>query len=379
MTTNKRDYYDVLGISRNASDEDVKKAFRKLALKYHPDRNKKTDAAGKFKEINEAYQVISDPDKRARYDQYGHSAVSGNGSKGFEGFEGFGGFGDIFDAFFSSGRTHSRAHTTTRGDDLKHSLTIAFEEAIFGTEKEFEVTRIEICEHCDGNRSEPGSSLKTCSNCNGAGEIRRAQQGIFGQFVQVATCGTCQGEGKIIIQRCSKCKATGKERRVRKIAVPIPGGIENGTQIRLSGLGNHGSNRSSPGDLYVLVKVGEHSIFRRSDHDILYTKSINVAQATLGDTVSIPTIEGNENLVVPPGTQSGQIFRFKGKGVAHLRNSRRGDQIITIAVHTPKSITDEQRRLFEQLSCSLDIPDTDADTYDKGWFDKFKDALGGVE
>ena len=381
MTTNKRDYYDVLGVPRNASDEDVKKAFRKLALEYHPDRNKKDGAAERFKEVSEAYQVISDPQKRSSYDRYGHAGVTGNGAKGFEGFEDFGGFGDIFDAFFAGGfGSRTRTTTAARGANLQRSVIIEFEEAAFGAEKEFDIQRTEICSRCNGSRNEPGSSSTTCSNCSGTGQVRRAHQSIFGQFVQVATCGTCQGEGKVVTQPCSKCKAAGRERRNRRMAVSVPAGIEDGTQIRITGAGEPGAHGGRPGDLYVLIQVKDHPVFRRDGYNILYAKPINVAQAALGDTVTVPTLEGDTELVIPVGTQSGQTFRLKGRGVSHLNKSRRGDQLVTVAVQTPTSLTDEQRRLFQQLAMSLSDSETDADSdYDKGWFDKFKDTLGGVE
>ena len=379
MTTgSKRDYYDVLGVSRNASDEDIKKAFRKLALDYHPDRNKKEGAEARFKEINEAYQVLSDPKMRADYDRFGHAAAGRNGARGFDGFENFGGFGDIFDAFFGGG-FGTRTRTTTsaqRGADLQYSVDVAFEEAIFGAEKEFEIRRVEVCGRCRGSRSEPGASLSTCTNCRGTGQVRRAQQSIFGQFVQVNTCGTCRGEGKMVTQPCSECRGSGRETRKRKLAVSVPAGIEDGTQIRLTGEGEPGSGGGRPGDLYLAVRVREHNLFQRDGYDILYRMLINVGQAALGATVTVPTLEGDTTLEVPAGTQSGQVFRLRGKGVPHLRSSRRGDQLVGVDVETPRSLTEEQRRLFKELSEVLGDPEGAGDHH-KGWFGKIKDAFGG--
>ena len=380
MTTSKRDYYDVLGLSRGASEEEIKRTFRKLALEYHPDRNKDEGAEEKFKEINEAYQVLSDPNQRAGYDRYGHAGVKTNGGRGFEGFENFGGFGDIFDAFFGGGvGTRTRTTSGARGADLQYSVTIAFEEAVFGTEQEFEISRAETCSACNGSRSEPGSSPTTCSNCRGAGQVRRAHQSIFGQFVQMATCGPCRGEGKVITEPCSICKGTGRERRKRKLAVPIPAGIESDTQIRITGEGEGGTGGGQAGDLYLSVQVAEHAVFKREGHEILCTMSVNVAQAALGGTIDVPTLEGDIQLDIAPGTQSRDIFRLKGKGVPHLRSNQRGDQLVMVQVQTPTSLTDEQRNLLQELARSLGDQKATPDTENKGWFEKFKDAFGTPE
>jgi molecular chaperone DnaJ len=377
MTTSKRDYYDVLGISRGASEEEVRKAFRRLALEYHPDRNKKDGAEERFKEINEAYQVLSDIKRRATYDQFGHAGVSGNGARGFEGFDNFGGFGDIFDAFFGSGfGTRSSTSTARRGADLQYMINIEFEEAAFGSEKEFEIRRVERCGSCRGDRSEPGNQPTTCANCKGTGQVRRSHQSVFGQFVQMATCGTCRGEGKVITHPCTECRGSGRQRRSRKLAVSIPAGIENGTQIRLTGEGEPGTSGGPPGDLYVSMSVKEHPLFKRDGYDIHFSMPVNVAQATLGTTVKIPTLEGEAELDIPAGTQSGQRFRFKGKGIANLNSSRRGDQLVRVIVTTPRSLTEEQQRLFQELTESLGVEPIDDNGHDKGWFDKLKDALG---
>ena len=378
MTTKKRDYYQVLGIPRSATDEEIKKAFRKLALQYHPDRNKSDGASEQFKEVNEAYQVLTDPKKRSAYDSFGHAGLGSNGSRGFDGFENFGGFGDIFDAFFGGSTTRSRA-SSRWGGDLQYSITISFEEAVFGAEKEVEVHRTEVCGRCKGTRSEPGSSPSVCPNCGGAGEVRRAHQSIFGQFMQVTSCNTCRGEGRVITDPCSRCRGKGTEVRDRKLVVGIPAGIEAGTQIRLSGEGEPSSNGGGPGDLYVSVRVQDHPIFEREGYDIIHRQPINIAEAALGGPLVVPTLDGETEIVVPPGTETGDVIRLQGEGVSHLGSkNQRGDHQVAIEVETPKSLTDEQRLLLEKLAQTLgDGPRRSED--DKGWFDKLKDTLGGAE
>ena len=380
MTTSKRDYYDVLGVSRSASEEDIRKAFRRLALEHHPDRNRSEGAAERFKEINEAYQVLSDADKRGRYDRFGHDAVSSNGgARGFEGFENFGGFGDIFDAFFGSTPGRGRSTAAQRGADLQHSVTIDFEEAVFGAEVELELHRTEVCDECRGTRSRPGASTARCVDCNGAGQVRRAHRSMFGQFVQVATCGKCRGDGKVVTDPCQQCRGSGRQRRNRKLAVTVPAGVEDGSQMRLSGEGEASPDGGPPGDVYVSIRVREHPVFERRDHDILYTRSVNVAQAALGAKVTVPTLEGDREIDIPPGTQSGRRFRLKGHGVARLRTRQRGDQLVTVVVETPTSLTSEQRHLLRQLSESLDDPRDSRDSDGKGWFDRFKNTIGNAE
>ncbi|MCH7624638.1 MAG: molecular chaperone DnaJ [Chloroflexi bacterium] len=381
MTTSKRDYYDVLGVSRSASDEDIKKAFRKLAMEYHPDRNKRDGAEEKFKEINEAYQVLSDSKKRTAYDQFGHAGLSGNGAgRGFEGYENFGGFGDIFDAFFGGfgeSRTRGRQDTARRGADIRYSMTIDFEDSVFGAEEDIELQRTEVCSACKGSRSEPGSSPTTCSNCSGSGEVRRAHQSVFGQFVQVVACSVCRGEGRIISQRCKTCRGSGSERRNRKIEMTIPAGIEDSTQVRLRGEGEAGSNGGAPGDLYIVVRVRPHEFFRREGYDILYTQHINVSQAALGAKISVPTIFGDAPLDVPEGAQSGETIRMRDKGVPHMKSTRNGDQIVRLIVDTPKTLTEEQQQLFQQLAESFGDDSAESLNDKSGFFDRLKDKLGG--
>ena len=373
MTTRKRDYYDTLGVSQAASDEDIKKAFRKLAMEYHPDRNRREGAEEKFKEINEAYQVLSDSEKRGTYDRFGHAGVTGNG-KGFEGFENFGGFGDIFDAFFG-GSSRSRPNAARRGSDLQYSLTVEFEEAVFGVDQDVELQRTETCSSCHGSRSEGGAAPQTCSNCGGVGEVRRAHQSVFGQFVQVVACNVCRGDGRIITDPCSRCRGSGQERRNRKLEVSIPGGIEEGTQVRLRGEGEQGINGGPAGDLYVVVRIKPHEIFRREGNDIIYTLPLNVAQAALGAKVIIPTLKGEAEMEIPSATQSGQSFRLKGKGVPYLRSKRRGDQIVHVFVNTPTDLTEEQQALLEKLAESFGDESKADHPPDKSIFTKIKDAF----
>ena len=378
MTTSKRDYYDVLGITRDATEEDIKKAFRKLALEFHPDRNKSDGAEDRFKEVNEAYQVLSDSRKRATYDRFGHSAVGGNGGRGFDGFDATaGGFGDIFDAFFGGGfgeQTRARPNAPRRGNDLRTSITTTFEEAVFGVEKEIEIERIDVCARCNGGRSEPGSGSTMCSNCSGSGQVRRSQQSFFGQFVQVTPCGVCRGEGSIINDPCNQCRGVGRERRSRKLAITIPAGIDDGIQIRLNQEGEAGLNGGKPGDLYVVVRVRDHELFERDDTDIHLPLPISVLQATLGAKISVPTLDGEEEITIPPGTQPGDSFTLKGKGVPFIRSGRRGDQIVTARIKVPTSLNDEQRRLLHELAESLGEEGLGANN--KGIFDKFKDVFG---
>ncbi len=380
----KRDYYEVLGVSRTATKDEMKKAFRRLARQYHPDVNKNNDATEKFKEINEAYEVLSDDQNRAAYDRYGHAGVQ-NGS-GFSGFEGgFGSVADIFEEFFGGafgGGGRQRRRGPRRGADLRYDLTISFEEAVFGVEKEIEITRPEICDRCHGSGAEPGTRPIACTTCNGSGEVRRVQQSILGQFVNVATCPTCQGSGELIPELCQTCGGRKHVQRIRTRPVKVPPGVDNDTQIRMSGEGGPGVNGGPPGNLFVILHVQKHEFFRRRGEDIWLDLQINVAQAALGDEVTVPTIDGEEKLVIPPGTESGKVFRLRGQGVPRLDrsgrgvNRGRGDQHIMVQVVTPKNLTAEQKDLFKQLAGTLGkevIPQRD-----KGIFSQLKNALGDV-
>tara|TARA_Y100000817_G_scaffold271700_1_gene230470 strand:+ start:120 stop:1247 length:1128 start_codon:yes stop_codon:yes gene_type:complete len=371
MTTHKKDYYEILGVSKNANDDDLKKAFRKLAFKYHPDRNKDEGAEERFKEINEAYQVLSDSDKRARYDQFGHAGVSGNAqSSGFD--FGGSGFGDIFDSFFGGsgfGNSSKSKNAPARGSNLQYTMRVSFEEAIFGTEKEFDINRIESCSKCRGAKNEPGTKVTKCSNCNGVGQIKQAQQSVFGQFVQVTDCRSCDGTGKSFEKACTNCRGQGRERKQRKLAVTIPPGIEEDTQIRLTGEGTHGLNGGPPGDLYVIFQISDHDYFVRDGINIRSEININVSQAAIGSVVVVQTIEGDRELDIPSGTQSGQVFRMRGIGVAQLQGNRRGDHLVTVNVKIPSKLTNTQKELLEKLR---DTFSEDEDSGEEGLFDKFK-------
>lgn len=373
----KRDYYEVLGVPRTANEEELKKAFRKSAFQYHPDRNRQDGAEERFKEINEAYEVLSDPGKRASYDRFGHVGAGGLGGHGFEGF-GFGGFGDIFDAFFGgSGTTASSG--PRRGADLRCHATISFTEAAFGCEKELEVWRTESCSLCQGLGSKPGSQPSRCSNCNGAGQVRRVQQSIFGRFVNVTTCDRCHGEGRVITDPCPQCKGSGRERRRRQIVINIPPGVSDDSQIRLSGEGEVGERGAASGNLYVTLSMGRHPLFRREGDNVLYELPINFAQATLGDEIEVPTLDGAVKLNIPPGTQTEKVFRLKNKGFPHLHRGGRGDQLVRVCVVTPQSLDEKQRRLFQELSRTLGqaaMPPEERE--EKGFFNRVKDAFGGT-
>jgi molecular chaperone DnaJ len=347
----KRDYYEVLGVDRNATDEEIKRAFRKLAFKHHPDHNRETGADDRFKEVNEAYQVLSDPDKRAAYDRFGHGGTEGLFGRGFEGFD-FGGFGDIFDAFFGGAATASR-QAPRRGADLHYRATITFEEAAFGCEKEITISRTENCSLCRGIGAEPGSQPSRCPNCNGTGQVQRVHQSIFGRFTNVTTCPQCHGEGRIITEPCLQCRGTGREKQQRNILVKIPAGVDDGSQIRLSSEGEAGERGGSPGNLYITLAVKPHQFFIRENDDILYELPINFAQAALGAEVEIPTLDGKRKLKVPAGSQTGKVFQLKGEGIPRLQRSGRGDELVTLFVATPAKLTEKQRQLFQELAESL--------------------------
>jgi len=344
----KRDYYEVLGISRDASDEEIKRAFRQLAFKYHPDHNRDEEAEEKFKEVNEAYEVLCDPDKRAAYDRFGHGGIEGLWGQGFD----VGGFGDIFEAFFGGATTATR-RGPQRGADLYYSITITFEEAALGCEKEISILRTENCSSCQGTGSKPGTQPKKCPSCNGSGQVRRVHQSLFGRFAHTATCEQCQGNGRIITDPCPQCQGTGREKYQRKITVNIPAGVDNGTYIHLKGEGEAGTRGGPSGTLYITLSVKEHEFFSRRSDDILYELPINFVQATLGTEVEVPTLNGKAKLKIPPGSQTGQVFRLKKQGVPHLHRNGRGDQLVTLFVATPQSLTKKQRQLLQELGDSL--------------------------
>ena len=347
----KRDYYEVLGIARNATGEEIKKTFRKLAFKYHPDHNRHDGAEEKFKELNEAYEVLSDPNKRAAYDRFGHGGAESFSGRGFEGFD-FGGFGDIFDAFFG------RANTATRqapqpGTDLHYEVTITLEEAASGVEKEINILRTENCSLCQGVGSKPGSQLSRCPDCNGNGQVRQTQQSIFGRFTNITTCRRCHGEGRIITEPCLQCQGAGKEQRQRSFLVKIPAGVEDGSQLRIQSEGNAGLRGGPLGNLYVTLSLEQHQLFTRDGNNILYGLPINFAQAALGVEIEVPTLDGKIKLKVLAGSQTGKVLRLKNKGIPYLNRSGRGDQLVRLLVVTPESLTKTQRQLFQELANSL--------------------------
>ena len=386
-----RDYYQVLGVSRSDSEEDIRKAFRKKAMEYHPDRNKNADAEEKFKEINEAYQVLSNSTKRSQYDLYGRAGVSSNGGfdRPFEGFDVFGGFGDIFDSFFGdvSGR---RTRDAQRGRDVQQRVVLSFEEAVFGAERQVEITRHEKCQRCSGEGNEPGTSINTCRTCRGSGRVRRAQRSLFGQFSQITPCTTCRGTGKVIQTHCTSCRGDGMERRKRKISVTIPAGVESGMQVRLTGEGDVGRDGGGSGNLYIHVDVQDHPLFTREGHDLVYQLGINLAEAALGSEKQVPTLgEAVATIKVPAGTQPGTEFRIRGKGVPRLDNGRRGDLRVLVNLQVPRSVTAQQRKLLEELAESMNDGagrdsdgkgpngDGEEDTgKDKGLFERIKESLG---
>jgi molecular chaperone DnaJ len=375
--SSKRDYYEVLGVDRHASEDDLKKAYRRLARQYHPDINKNAEAEPKFKELNEAYEVLNDPQKRAMYDQFGHAGPGGQfGQGGFNGFETFGGFGDLFETFFGGGSSATRARRgPERGQDLRYDLTLTFEEAIFGAEKELEIPRWESCPQCKGNRSQPGTQPARCTNCNGTGEIRRAQQSIFGQFVNVVACDRCKGEGRVITTPCSECHGQGRVKIQRKIAVKIPAGVDTGQQMRLTGEGEGGARNGPRGNLYIVMRVEAHEFFERQDNDIVYQLPLTFPQAALGVEADVPTVEGAMKMSVPAGTQHGRVFRLRGKGVPHLQGEGRGDQLVVATLVTPSDLTREERELYERLAeLNNERKDRPAE---RGFFDKLKDAMIG--
>ena len=354
----KRDYYEVLGVPRSASDEEIKRAFRKLAFQYHPDRNRNPEAEDKFKEINEAYQILSDPQKRSSYDRYGR--VTTEGLEGFPDF-GFGGLGDIFESFFGAfggtpfaGAAAQRA--PQKGDSLRAQLTLSFEEAVFGCQKELEIRRIENCPSCHGIGSQPGTSPQTCPECQGTGQVRKVQQSIFGRFTHVVTCPRCSGSGIIITNPCSQCRGKGRIKLKRKLTADIPAGVDDGYQLRLDGEGSAGLYGGAPGDLYIDLSVKPHKLFHREGLDILCDLAINFAQAALGDEIDVPSLDGKTSLKIPPGTQSGKVFRLKGKGVPQVSGRGKGDQLVTVLVVTPQRLDGKQRRHLEELAKVLPKP-----------------------
>ena len=374
----KRDYYEVLGVEKGASDDEIKKAHRRLAKKYHPDLNKDNpEAAEKFKELNEAYEVLSDKDKRAKYDQFGFAGVDpnyGGGAGGFGGGFDMGDLGDIFGSMFGGfgGSSRSRRNAPQRGETLQQHVVLSFEEAAFGCEKEISVTRYENCESCGGTGAAAGSSPETCSYCRGSGQVTQTQRTPLGMFQTSAPCPQCQGTGKIIRNPCKKCGGVGKQRRNRTLKVNIPAGIDDGQSIRLSGQGGAGVNGGPNGDVIVTISIRPHPIFTRDGSDVICEIPISFTQAALGDTLQVPTIDGKIEYNIPEGTQTGTVFRMRGKGIQNVNGRGRGDQYVRVNIEVPKNLTHKQKELLREFENST----TDENQVQrKGFWDKVKQAF----
>lgn len=377
----KRDYYEVLGVSKTATQDELKKAYRKLARKYHPDLNKDNpEAAEKFKECNEAYSVLSDEQKRAQYDQFGPEAFEnggmggGPGAGGFGGFGGFGGSGmeDIFDMFFGGQGRGGRSNNAgpQRGADLRYDMEITFEEAAFGVEKEISLKRAERCEHCHGEGAEPGSKVETCPECHGSGYVRFTQNTMFGQMVNERPCSRCHGEGKIISHPCKECGGSGTVKKTKKLKVKIPAGVDNGSRLRVGGEGEAGLKGGPSGDLYVYLYVKPHKFFERDGTTVLCEVPINIVQATLGAEIKVPTLDGQVTMKVPEGTQPGKVMRLKGKGIPSLRGGGRGDQLVRMKVVVPTKLTDKQKDALQKFA---DISKDNINPEEKSFLNKVKD------
>lgn len=377
----KRDYYEVLGVSKTATQDELKKAYRKLARKYHPDLNKDNpEAAEKFKECNEAYSVLSDEQKRAQYDQFGPEAFEnggmggGTGAGGFGGFGGFGGSGmeDIFDMFFGGQGRGGRSNNAgpQRGADLRYDMEITFEEAAFGVEKEISLKRAERCEHCHGEGAEPGSKVETCPECHGSGYVRFTQNTMFGQMVNERPCSRCHGEGKIISNPCKECGGSGTVKKTKKLKVKIPAGVDNGSRLRVGGEGEAGLKGGPSGDLYVYLYVKPHKFFERDGTTVLCEVPINIVQATLGAEIKVPTLDGQVTMKVPEGTQPGKVMRLKGKGIPSLRGGGRGDQLVRMKVVVPTKLTDKQKDALQKFA---DISKDNINPEEKSFLNKVKD------
>ena len=380
---NKRDYYEVLGVNRDASPEEIKKAYKKLAKQYHPDLNPDSKTAeDKFKEVSEAYSVLSDDNSRARYDQFGHNDPGQGGFGGFSGGQGgfggfgggqggFGGMGDIFETFFGGGFAQQRdPNAPERGNDMRIDVQITFEEAAKGVEKEVTISRMESCETCGGSGAKPGTKKETCSYCHGSGRIRVNQQTPFGQLRTVKPCPKCGGKGTIITEPCTDCGGSGRKRKQRKLKVNIPAGVDNGSRLRMQGEGEGGERGGGPGDLFVYISVKPHKIFKRDGDNVLLEQQINFTTAALGAEIEVPTLDGKVKLNIPEGTQTGTTFRLRGRGFPKLRGYGRGDQHVKVKVVTPTRLSHEQKELLRQLESLSPAGDEGEGEGKKGFFGK---------
>ena len=373
---NNTEYYDRLGVSKDASQDEIKRAYRKMSKKYHQDINKEPGAEEKYKEVQEAYETLSDDQKRAAYDQYGPDGANGFGGQGgfggFDGGAGFGGFEDIFSSFFGGGATRN-PNAPRQGDDLQYRVNLSFEEAIFGAEKEVHYNREATCKTCSGSGSKPGTSPVTCGRCHGQGVINVDTQTPLGMMRRQVTCDVCHGTGQEIKEPCQTCHGTGHEKQSHKVSVKIPAGVETGQQIRLAGQGEAGFNGGPYGDLFVIINVNPSDKFTRDGSTIYYTLNISFVQAALGDTVEVPTVHGNVEMTIPAGTQTGKTFRLKGKGAPRLRGGSQGDQHVTVKIVTPTKLNDAQKEAL--LAFAKASGDEKIAPQKKGFFNKVKDAL----
>ncbi|WLD92135.1 molecular chaperone DnaJ [Alkalihalobacillus sp. AL-G] len=367
----KRDYYDVLGVDKNASTDEMKKAYRKLARKYHPDVNKESDAEQKFKEVKEAYDVLSDSQKKAHYDQFGHTDP--NQGFGAGGADFGGGFGDIFDMFFGGGGRRN-PNAPRQGADLQYTMTLKFEEAVFGKETDIQIPKEEECNTCFGSGAKPGTKPDTCSHCGGSGQLNVEQNTPFGRVVNRRVCHHCEGTGKFIKDKCSTCNGKGKVRKQKKIHVKIPAGIDHGQQIRVTGKGEPGENGGPSGDLYVVARIMPHEFYKRDGDDIFVDMPLTFMQVALGDEIEVPTLHGKVKLKIPAGTQSGTNFRLRGKGVPNVRGYGQGDQHVKVKVITPKNLNDRQRTLLREFA---EISGETVDEQQDNLFSKVRRAFKG--
>ena len=351
-----RDYYEILGVSRDTDKEDLKSAYRRLARKYHPDVNKEPGAEERFKEINRAYEVLSEPETRARYDRFGEQGVSGAGAAGFQDFGDMGGFADIFESIFSgfaggAGQSQRRRSGPVRGDDLRLDLKLDFREAVFGGEKEIRISHLETCDVCNGSGAKPGTRPRACSTCSGSGQVRRVTRTPFGSFTQVSTCPTCNGTGMVIEDKCDACEGKGANQVTKKLKITIPAGVDNGTRLRISNEGDAGMRGGAPGDLYVYLFVNEDEEFQRDGINVLSEIKVSYLQAILGCRLEVDTVDGPVEMIIPPGTQPNTVMKLENRGVPRLGNPvSRGDHMITILIDIPTKVTPDERELLEKLA-----------------------------